>query len=412
MICDCDVVVIGGGIQGLWLVDHLRTMVSHLNPVGLSVYLLEGGSVGGGQCAHAEGLIHRGSVYMDGSDSQRDYLKDLPTASLLWSQWAMQSAPIPTVPTYVCFDTTAVSNRLIFWNRFCGHVVREITPPADINSSAYEALYESDEFVIELGDIVPAVVQRCSTSILEIDSASMKFVLSSPRSVDQIDVQLRNGSALSLKPQLIAICGGASNSSIFQDLGLAPQPAGYHKKNECDLLVIQDPTGMILPKRNLLRADGDELLQVTRVLNGKTYWLATTRPCWHAKRGTLTLAATLQETWESLCHINSSLPVDGTGLGFSTYSGVLVAPNENGRTTRDGTQNLPVSGTLPENVVVLWPERLTLAPVQWNRVMSRFASLKPRNSSQIPSGTGVTRVAEPVFGNVQFQDWASFISGL
>lgn len=55
-IAAADVVIIGGGIAGLWLLNKLRQQ-------GLSVFLLECEALGGGQTQKSQGIIHGGMKY-------------------------------------------------------------------------------------------------------------------------------------------------------------------------------------------------------------------------------------------------------------------------------------------------------------------------------------------------------------
>jgi glycerol-3-phosphate dehydrogenase len=55
---DLDVLIIGGGAQGLW-------MLNHLNERNYRTILLERRELGGGQTCHSHGLIHRGHYYDD-----------------------------------------------------------------------------------------------------------------------------------------------------------------------------------------------------------------------------------------------------------------------------------------------------------------------------------------------------------
>ncbi len=55
-VVQTDIAIIGGGIAGLWLLNRLRQ-------AGLSVILLESGSLGGGQTHKAQGIIHGGMKY-------------------------------------------------------------------------------------------------------------------------------------------------------------------------------------------------------------------------------------------------------------------------------------------------------------------------------------------------------------
>src|SRR5690606_9516637 len=62
---DLDVLVVGGGIAGLWLLNRLVA-------AGYSAALIEKGDLGGGQTVHAQGIIHGGTKYNlrgRGSDS-------------------------------------------------------------------------------------------------------------------------------------------------------------------------------------------------------------------------------------------------------------------------------------------------------------------------------------------------------
>jgi|SRR5579885_1266000 glycerol-3-phosphate dehydrogenase len=55
-VAAADVVIFGGGIAGLWLLNRLRQ-------AGLSVLLFESGSLGGGQTHKSQGIIHGGMKY-------------------------------------------------------------------------------------------------------------------------------------------------------------------------------------------------------------------------------------------------------------------------------------------------------------------------------------------------------------
>lgn len=73
-----DIVIFGGGVAGLWLLNRLRQS-------GFSAILLESGSLGGGQTHKAQGIIHGGMKYaLQGTLTSDAYaMKDMPT---IWSQ--------------------------------------------------------------------------------------------------------------------------------------------------------------------------------------------------------------------------------------------------------------------------------------------------------------------------------------
>ncbi len=77
-IVQTDIAIIGGGIAGLWLLNRLRQS-------GLSVILLESGSLGGGQTHKAQGIIHGGMKYaLHGqSTSAAQAIADMP---VIWKE--------------------------------------------------------------------------------------------------------------------------------------------------------------------------------------------------------------------------------------------------------------------------------------------------------------------------------------
>ena len=52
-----DVLIVGGGIAGLWLNARLRRQ-------GFATLLVEKGSLGGGQSVKSQGIIHGGAKYV------------------------------------------------------------------------------------------------------------------------------------------------------------------------------------------------------------------------------------------------------------------------------------------------------------------------------------------------------------
>ena len=61
-----DVLIIGGGAQGLWLLRNLNAESS--SNQGYRTLLLEKNTLGGGQTCHSHGFIHRGHYYSHKSD--------------------------------------------------------------------------------------------------------------------------------------------------------------------------------------------------------------------------------------------------------------------------------------------------------------------------------------------------------
>ena len=72
-----DVVVIGGGVTGLWLRRLLRD-------AGYSTFLLESGALGGQQTCHSHVYIHRGYIY---NRHELELAARLRYVTKIWTSW-------------------------------------------------------------------------------------------------------------------------------------------------------------------------------------------------------------------------------------------------------------------------------------------------------------------------------------
>ncbi|WP_315982209.1 FAD-dependent oxidoreductase [Aliamphritea spongicola] len=73
-----DLIILGGGIAGLWLLNRLRTQ-------GYQAVLLETDELGGGQSIRSQGIIHGGTKYaLNGALTQAaNAIADMPAR---WKQ--------------------------------------------------------------------------------------------------------------------------------------------------------------------------------------------------------------------------------------------------------------------------------------------------------------------------------------
>src|SRR6266404_9256874 len=88
-----DAVVIGGGIQGLWLLRDLALR-------GFRALLLESSSIGAGQTRHSHAFLHRGHFF--GSEC---LFSRLDAAKVLWDGW-ISSNRNPTLSKAYCVFST------------------------------------------------------------------------------------------------------------------------------------------------------------------------------------------------------------------------------------------------------------------------------------------------------------------
>ena len=82
-----DVLIVGGGIAGLWLNARLRSQ-------GFSTVLVERDSLGGGQSVKSQGIIHGGAKYaLHGAlTGASEAIADMPRHWPPVMRWCMRTA--------------------------------------------------------------------------------------------------------------------------------------------------------------------------------------------------------------------------------------------------------------------------------------------------------------------------------
>jgi len=120
-----DVVILGGGIQGLWLLKDLRAK-------GYGAILLEKNKLGGQQTCHSHVYIHQGHVYaaeeLKTGHNIVEILRD--TTERFWKPWIEVNEPVPThTPSFFGFHNPEVLQKLaMMW----GPTSEQVDPLPDV----------------------------------------------------------------------------------------------------------------------------------------------------------------------------------------------------------------------------------------------------------------------------------------
>ena len=93
-----DVLILGGGIQGLWLLNELLGQ-------RYSAILLEQGHLGGEQTCHSHAYIHQGHLYRE---SQTGLVERLRAVNDIWQRWIRAHSPeMGFQPSYFGYQNPA-----------------------------------------------------------------------------------------------------------------------------------------------------------------------------------------------------------------------------------------------------------------------------------------------------------------
>lgn len=176
---ELDVMIVGGGVAGLWLLNRL---VAERYTVGL----IEKGELGGGQTVHSQGIIHGGMKYTlgGGNPESADALSGMPA---LWrdcltghGEINLTSVPVGSDSTYMWSEGSLVSRLTSF---FASRALRsrvaalgdEEKPPAFRKRGFSGTIYRLDECVVDVPGLVRTLATPHAGRIFRLDAAMADF---------------------------------------------------------------------------------------------------------------------------------------------------------------------------------------------------------------------------------------------
>lgn len=230
-----DVLIVGGGVAGLWLNARLRRL-------GYSTLLVDKGVLGGGQSVKSQGIIHGGTKYaLSGAltgaseaiaDMPRRWREalagngelDLSGVRLLSDAHYLWSPGTLTGNLTSFFASKAVRSRV-------GQVKGSELPPALQHSHFKGKVYRLSELVLDLPSLIQRLAELSGPGLLK---------------AERIEPLRENGELTglvvdgrSIRAQRIVLTAGAGNAELLNALGLA-QPA--MQKRPLHMVIVKAPT--------------------------------------------------------------------------------------------------------------------------------------------------------------------------
>lgn len=215
-----DVLIVGGGIAGLWLNARLRQQ-------GFATLLVEKGVLGGGQSVKSQGIIHGGTKYalsgaLTGASEAiadmprrwREALEgrgelDLRGVRLLSDAHYLWSPGTLTGNLTSFFASKAVRSRV-------GQVKGDELPPALQDSRFKGKVYRLSELVLDVPSLINRLAELAGAALLAADK------IEPLRENDELTGLIVDGRPV--RAQRIVLTAGAGNAELLSALGLA-QPA-------------------------------------------------------------------------------------------------------------------------------------------------------------------------------------------
>lgn len=218
-----DMVILGGGIAGLWLLNRLRQR-------GFDAVLLEKSTLGGGQTIASQGIIHGGLKYaLNGVLS--------PASSAIaamperWRRCLQGQGDVDLrgcrvlSPHYFMWSSGGYRSRLKTFlgskalrGRIDALSEREY-PDFFRNHEISGALYRLSDFVLDTPSLVMLLAQPHRDRILRIDADTLQTHMTEDGKLDCLTLQ-SHGGAVKLRAQRFVLCAGEGNGPLLQQLGI------------------------------------------------------------------------------------------------------------------------------------------------------------------------------------------------
>lgn len=211
-----DVVIFGGGIAGLWLLDRLRHD-------GFSVALLEADQLGAGQSVASQGIIHGGTKYTFGLvlDTAVKELREMPTT---WRD-SLQGSGGPDlsqartlsprtymwIPQQVGGGMLGAFSRIVMRSRVQG-LPRSEWPDALDSHAAAGSVHALDELVLDIPSVLEVLKAAHRERIRRIPGRHRL-------SFADGDGRLRVGD-ITVSAQRFVLAAGAGNEELLVRAGI------------------------------------------------------------------------------------------------------------------------------------------------------------------------------------------------
>ncbi|MCU1718324.1 NAD(P)/FAD-dependent oxidoreductase [Pseudomonas sp. 5P_3.1_Bac2] len=379
-----DVLIVGGGIAGLWLNARLRHQ-------GFATLLVENASLGGGQSVKSQGIIHGGAKYaLHGAlTGASEAIAEMPKrwrealagsgevdlrgvrllsdAHYLWSPGSLAG----NISSF--FASKAVRGRV-------DQVKGEQLPPALQHPKFKGKVYRLAELVLD----VPSLIQRLS----DLAEGSLLAAQDIQPLLEEGQLAGLTIDGQAIRAQRIVLSAGRANAELLQRLGLS-QPA--QQLRPLHMVLVKAPTLKPLYAHCLGGGPKPRVTITTHpASDGQWVWylggdLAEADGVARDEAGQIKAA---QKELADL------LPwVDLSQAQWATLRVERAEPAQSGLVRPDNAF-VHVQGKL----LVGWPTKLALAPDFAERVLAQFArdGIRPGQHSALPAGPQPA-VAKPVW---------------
>lgn len=350
-----DIVIFGGGIAGLWLLNRLRE-------TGLSAILFESGDLGGGQTHKAQGIIHGGMKYALQGVLTNDAaaMSDMPK---IWRECLGGHGEIDLSHVPVLSEHHYLWSTNKFTSKLTGFLASSTlsSKVEPLAKTAYPSVFQNPAFkgeVFSLDEIVvdvPALVRELAKShqdaIFQIEPFGNEgFQFDENGNLKTVTVH-HAGNVLEVSAQQFIFTAGAGNEAAIKAL---KQPEIAMQRRPLHMVVAKLPfTHPVYAHCLGLGARPRITITTHYMQDGKAVWYLGGQLAEDGvKRNTQEQIKAAREELENL------FPwLDFSGAEFATFMVDRAEPLQ-----KNGFKPETSFAKVIHNMTIAWPTKLALAP--------------------------------------------------
>ncbi len=241
-----DVVIFGGGVAGLWLLNRLRN-------AGYQAVLLEGDRLGSGQTRYAQGIIHGGTKYaltgkLTGSS---EAIAEMPALwrACLKGEGEIDLRAVRLLSTHqFMWSTESLTSRMAGF--FASKLMRSRTRsvegserPEVLRNPAFRGqVYRLEEPVLDTASLVQALGEPHYDAIFRLPSSDG---IQLSRSEDGWQVMLtEHGRSVCFKARRLVFAAGQGNAELLNQVGRDTPPM---QRRPLNMVMLRGSKGSPLP---------------------------------------------------------------------------------------------------------------------------------------------------------------------
>jgi len=223
-----DIVIIGGGIAGLWLLNRLCSN-------GHNAILFEQGELGSAQTIASQGMIHGGIKYALGGilTGASEAIADMPDH---WRRCLQGEGDVDLRGAKILSDhfylwsTQSISSRVssFFASKVTrgrvDNVPKSALPEVFDHSEFKGKLYKLADLVLDVPSVIAKLTANCAGSIFSIDWKKSRLKKNSNSSIDYLSIEIDKQTTLNINAQQFIFTAGEGNEAL-QTMVSSDRPA-------------------------------------------------------------------------------------------------------------------------------------------------------------------------------------------